>query len=610
MSNIKVLLESDGRTLKQKTANEYSTACPWCGGKDRFLVWIDSNTYWCRQCERKGDAIQFLRDKQGLSYQDAARLTGHDDGKWTRQRQRQELRKNANIEEVEKHRLTAIKANKIYRTLSDATSNNSYLKRKKVPTYPGFKVIGKKDKLVIPVYGPGGDIISLQFIPPEAGQDKVFLKGSKTAGGYFPIQGNTGEIYLAEGIATALSIHEATGCMVICAFTSNNLEDVAKMIKEKYPDSKIIICGDDDRETEERTGINPGKKAAEAAARATGAEVAFPVSKTGQGTDFNDLHVSEGLEAVRSCLEGATVAPVASVAGGVRVLSIHDFLMMEIAKRTYLLNPIIPSQGLIMMYALRGIGKTNLALHIAYAVATGQAVCRWQAPEAQPVLYIDGEMPAITMQERLAGIVKAYPIEPEPGYFKIITPDLQDRSINLATPEGQQTIDTALDGVKLVIVDNLATLCRSGRENETESWHPVQDWLLNLRRRGISVLLIHHSNKSGGQRGTSSREDILDTVIVLKRPSDYTMDQGARFEIHLEKARGIIGDDAKPFEAMLTPDGQGGMIWACRDIEDAELDQVISLTKEGLSIRDISKETGLSKSKIQRLIKKAGHDGK
>ncbi len=164
--------------------------------------------------------------------------------------------------------------------------------------------------------------------------------------------------------------------------------------------------------------------------------------------------------------------------------------------------------------------------------------------------------------------------------------------------------------MKLVIVDNLATLARAGRENETESWHPVQNWLLSLRRRGISVLLIHHSNKSGGQRGTSSREDILDTVIALKRPSDYTMDQGARFEVHLEKARGIVGDDAKPFEAMLTPDGKGGMIWAYRDIEDVELNQVANLQKEGLSVRDIAKETGLSKSKIQRLIKKAEHNGK
>ena len=53
------------------------------------------------------------------------------------------------------------------------------------------------------------------------------------------------------------------------------------------------------------------------------------------------------------------------------------------------------------------------------------------------------------------------------------------------------------------------------------------------------------------QRGTSAREDIMDTVISLRRPREYSMAEGARFEVHLTKARGILGDDAKPFEANL-----------------------------------------------------------
>ena len=51
----------------------------------------------------------------------------------------------------------------------------------------------------------------------------------------------------------------------------------------------------------------------------------------------------------------------------------------------------------------------------------------------------------------------------------------------------------------------------------------MQAWLLELRRRGMTVLLIHHAGKSGDQRGTSAREDIMDTVISLRRPREYSM---------------------------------------------------------------------------------------
>ena len=72
----------------------------------------------------------------------------------------------------------------------------------------------------------------------------------------------------------------------------------------------------------------------------------------------------------------------------------------------------------------------------------------------------------------------------------------------------------------------------------------MQGWLLKLRRLGKTVLLIHHSGRGENARGTSKREDVLDTVIQLKQPEDYDIEQGARFEVHLTKARGIHGDDA------------------------------------------------------------------
>lgn len=186
----------------------------------------------------------------------------------------------------------------------------------------------------------------------------------------------------------------------------------------------------------------------------------------------------------------------------------------------------------------------------------------------------------------------------------LITPDLQPCPMpDLSTAGGQTMIEPFLQGVDMVVLDNIATLCRTGKENESQSWQTMQAWLLELRRRGMTVLLIHHAGKSGDQRGTSAREDIMDTVISLRRPREYSMAEGARFEVHLTKARGILGDDAKPFEANLITEGNA-LHWRVRDIEDVELEELKRLLGEGYSIRDCAEEMGKSKSSVHRLKRK------
>lgn len=292
-------------------------------------------------------------------------------------------------------------------------------------------------------------------------------------------------------------------------------------------------------------------------------------------------------------------------------VDIGELLSMEIPPREMLLAPILPRQGLVMAYSKRGLGKTHLALNIAYAVSSGGRFLRWEAPKPARVLLVDGEMPLVALQERLASIVAgAEEQPPDPSYFKIIAADHQEEGIPcLTTPEGVNEIERYLiDGVDLVVLDNLSTLCRTGRENEGESWAPVQEWALGLRRRGISVLFIHHAGKGGNQRGTSRREDVLDTVIALRHPIDYSSDQGARFEVHLEKARGAYGDDVKPFEAKMNTN-DGATFWTTADLENVELNRVAELVADGYTVRDIGDELGISKSKAQRLKAKAEAEG-
>ena len=154
-----------------------------------------------------------------------------------------------------------------------------------------------------------------------------------------------------------------------------------------------------------------------------------------------------------------------------------------------------------------------------------------------------------------------------------------------------------------MVLDNLSTLA-GGKENEGDDWRPMQANLLALRRRGVSALLVHHAGKGGQQRGTSRREDVLDTVIALRRPADYEPDQGARFEVHLEKARGVVGADAAPFEAKLVETQHGGLAWAWSDLADARRVRAMDLLNGGMSVREAAEETGLSKSAVHRLKQK------
>lgn len=185
-----------------------------------------------------------------------------------------------------------------------------------------------------------------------------------------------------------------------------------------------------------------------------------------------------------------------------------------------------------------------------------------------------------------------------PENLKIAAADLTSDGLpDISDPAAQKFYNKVVTGADLVVVDNVSTLCRALKENDADTWMPVQNWVLQLRRGGKSVILIHHAGKAGTQRGTSRKEDVLDTVIGLRRPPDYSPDQGARFEVRYEKSRGFYGAAAEPFEAWLT-----GNRWIVNPIKSGDdVETVRALKRQGLSLRAIAERTGLSKSTVQRM---------
>jgi len=214
------------------------------------------------------------------------------------------------------------------------------------------------------------------------------------------------------------------------------------------------------------------------------------------------------------------------------------------------------------------------------------------------------------IRDRLAAIIKSSDAEPPEGYFRIVTPDVQTRSLpDLGTLEGQAEIGELLGDAELIVLDNLSTLMRSGAENEGESWLPMASWALARRREGRAVLFVHHAGKNDSQRGSSRREDLLDVSIKLKYPGDYTPDRGAQFSILFEKARGLYGDDVREIEATLEQVEGGAQAWTWREAEGATQDRVVELAKLGMSDAEIAADLGKDRSTVYRARRKAEEAG-
>ncbi len=199
-----------------------------------------------------------------------------------------------------------------WKKAKEATNSNPYLRKKGVNSY-GLRSF--KDALLVPVKDIADTLHGLQFISPDG--SKKFKTGSNKNGHFFTIgRAKDNRIIIAEGYATAASIHQATGCCVLVAFDSGNLKPVAEAVRAKRPGITIIVAADNDQFTDG----NPGLTKATAAARAVNGLLAVPVFQdtTDKPTDANDVHRLEGLDRVREIIEAAApVADAGSEAGTV-----------------------------------------------------------------------------------------------------------------------------------------------------------------------------------------------------------------------------------------------------------------------------------------------------
>lgn len=207
-------------------------------------------------------------------------------------RRMEAIKRARKAEQEHRQRAAAKRAAELWNSGVNSTSH-MYLMKKRVWPY-GLRL--QDDLLMIPVRDEHGFLHSLQFINIDG--RKKFLTGGKVAGCFHLIGDPVDVLFVSEGYATGATIHAATRQAVAVAFNAGNLAPVAAALRRKFRDVRMVICADNDHATEG----NPGLTAAREAAEAVGAVVAVPECA---GTDFNDLMIERGEEAVREALRAA-----------------------------------------------------------------------------------------------------------------------------------------------------------------------------------------------------------------------------------------------------------------------------------------------------------------
>ena len=245
-------------------------------------------TFGCWRCQQEA---------QSFSAKDLSQLTPAEKVAVATAAQAREREEQAAQLEV------ALKIRTHFKKLPDANPNHPYLQRKQVGVY-NLKsgVIDGEEVLIVPLLDHSGKLWSCQYIHPVKnayGRDKLFERGGRTKGLFCPLGEwrRASTIIIAEGYATAASIHEATTLPVAAAMNCGNLLAVATAFRRMLPRARIVLAADDDAFT---TG-NPGYTKAKEAAQAVNGIVVAPRFKrrSEAQTDFNDLMISEGRDTVR-----------------------------------------------------------------------------------------------------------------------------------------------------------------------------------------------------------------------------------------------------------------------------------------------------------------------
>jgi putative DNA primase/helicase len=310
----------------------------------------------------------------------------------------------------------------------------------------------------------------------------------------------------------------------------------------------------------------------------------------------------------------------------------YDFLRMDIPERPWVLEPLIKKGDLLEIHSWRGTGKTQLAVGMSMAIASGGQIMHWKAPEPQGIIYVEGEMSTDEMKKRFLKQAGGMSITDDQykaliKNFILLQHEVLSRSgikmKSLRSVEGLNDLELFVADmlefspvkISALVLDNLSCL-HGGDENEATTWENLKHFLVRMRVMGVSVIVLHHSAKSGVSRGHSTMEDQLDVVLKLDSKK-YFNEEGAKFDVRFEKARGLSGRASRSFTAHMQ-DGEDGMTssWfkvkktkSTMSMDDVnKVDRIAELRAQNWSYDNIATEMRMSKHTVMKYARAIDDD--
>lgn len=406
---------------------------------------------------------------------------------------------------------------KIWRDASHADPAHPYLARKGIK--PSGARIGGDGRLVVPLYAQDGSLSSLQYISDT---DKKYHPGGIVKGCLWQLgDPDGGVMFVAEGFATAATIHEVSQRPCAVAYSANNLPLVVEHLREKYgAQQEIVIVADNDA-----SGV--GKAVAEQASAKSGARIVMPPEEG----DANDYHLAGG------DLLGLLLPPIDNW-----LESYADFIA-EPAPIRWHIKHWLQSDALVMIHGPSGGGKTFLVLDMVLAIAAAKPSWHGHKTRHCHVAYLAGEG-----HHGLRGRVKAWG-----QHHNVKNADIfvSKSGLDLNTPQGYAKTANALRSMQtppgVVVVDTLHRFLAGDENSSVDAKTMLDACAAIMAEFRCTVILVHHTGVNAEAqhraRGSSAWRGALDIEISVV--------PGAVIEVIQRKSKDA--EEAEPLYVQLQP---------------------------------------------------------
>jgi phage/plasmid primase-like uncharacterized protein len=407
-----------------------------------------------------------------------------------------------------KHEVASATVETIWTSAQTASPEHPYLQRKGIGVH-GARVTGD-GRLVVPLYGQDGTLATLQYISHDGG--KLYHPGGQTGGKFWMIGSldEPGTLFVAEGFATAATIHETTNRPVVVAYSASNLVPVTGSLREMYGASQdIVIVADHDK-----SGV--GQRYAEQASAKFGARMVMPPIE-GDANDY--VQAGHDLASLLMPIKDDWLIPA-------------DDFSAQPSPISWLVKRWLQAQALVMVHGPSGGGKTFVVLDWCLRIASKTP--EWAGQKVRPgnVVYLAGEG-----HHGLRGRVAAWKHHHQVGHLAMW---LSKDGCDLNTPTGYlkvvEQVRMLPEKPSVIVVDTLHRFL-AGDENSAQDAKTMLDACNALMMEfKCSVILVHHTGVSDEAqhraRGSSAWRGALDIEISIVPGND-----GAPMQIVQRKSK-------------------------------------------------------------------------